>query len=784
MAVASIYGDSMARAPTKSIYTRHMDSANRDAPLTTTPSTYKIAVGGELRGVGTVQVGDVQLPTDKRSAIDYARRHYGLSEPLRLAAASTLTLQETTTVVNRASGAVTSTTVHPAVTLALPPTLNRVTAVAVDDVTVTVAAAHGLEAVVAYWPTALPAAMVGSRATNYTPLVSASTLDATTPLPSATQFRISAATNATWLTHTAAGTVGGMLVGAAANAWLEVPPLTVPEWVAVLNAALADFTAAGTLRNAYNLRVGAASGLVELQSQGGDVMSLTARSETTAAFTVASGDVMWRLGFPPGTWTLRNYANPALDYSNARVDTTSYVMAVAPRDLRTIQLPRGTYDAAGLAAALTTASCGVYVPATATTNQRTLHFTDATGVARTVSVPAGAYGVTQFTTLLASAMNAAPTVGGAFTVTAAVPSGTTAATAGSYAYTIADALGRVFSLDFATTGGDFLAGLLGFEPVKLTGAASYASSLQGTVGESTLGDRHAMPLWSADTTRLRLRLTAAAPLAAFEGAVAAAGAGNVSSVVFTLLGSGGATTCAPHLAVGDVVQLSDGTNTVTAVVATVPSGNVATGPVGTYTLDFGAVLQGVDLVIAATLETVTPLERLALVLHMAPAVVNGIPEDVTGLALVNATLPLPLAAVGKVAAYGPAYEAMGFAPTVTQTADSGLLLAPYAYVLEPPPYIFMELDAPGAKSERATFRPTRSGDAAHAVLAKFIVSNGFARITEESTHVTLTSPTTLSAVTVTWRNPDGTLVDWNGVNHSYALLFRVAEGHAGGMALA
>jgi hypothetical protein len=107
-------------------------------------------------------------------------------------------------------------------------------------------------------------------------------------------------------------------------------------------------------------------------------------------------------------------------------------------------------------------------------------------------------------------------------------------------------------------------------------------------------------------------------------------------------------------------------------------------------------------------------------------------------------------------------------------------MAPNVYSLDPPPYVLLALLSPSIVSERSVFRPSRC-DAPQPVLAKFIVTGGYARISEESTHVSLTSPLSVNKVTVAWLNPDGTLVDWNGANHSYSLLFRVIEAKVHGI---
>jgi hypothetical protein len=157
-------------------------------------------------------------------------------------------------------------------------------------------------------------------------------------------------------------------------------------------------------------------------------------------------------------------------------------------------------------------------------------------------------------------------------------------------------------------------------------------------------------------------------------------------------------------------------------------------------------------------------------------------EDASGAAIVNLTLARPLDNQGTGAAYAPLYEQLGLAPTTVQSSAAGQLFAPGVFFLEPPPYVLLALLSPNGGSERAMFQPSRC-DAPQPVLAKFIVTGSYARISEESTHVSLTTPQTIREVRVAWLNPDGTLVDWNGANHSYSLLFRVVEGKSHGIAV-
>jgi hypothetical protein len=214
------------------------------------------------------------------------------------------------------------------------------------------------------------------------------------------------------------------------------------------------------------------------------------------------------------------------------------------------------------------------------------------------------------------------------------------------------------------------------------------------------------------------------------------------------------------------------------------TGDQTTSPINTATISFGAIELNTDINVT-NVDTehrmhAATVARPDFVLHMVPLPpdVRATEEDTTGAALYNATLPDAARNVGNGTAYGPVAEQLGFLPT-TMTSSCGVVIAPGVFSLDPPPYVLLALVSPTFVSERALFRPTRTTEV-RAVLAKFIVSHGYARITEESTHVTTTSALNFGKITVAWLNPDGTLVDWNGANHSFSLLFRVFEGHVSG----
>jgi hypothetical protein len=781
--ISTAYGDSFKAGvpPPTSVYVHHVDSNERESLLRSTPSTYTVKLGANLQRVCTIQVGDVQLPAAARWTIDQAHRHLGVSEPLKLDVATVLSIQESTATYDLRTGAQIGPTTTRAGSMTFPPTV--LTVIGIDSDNVTLSENHGMDAVLALWPEHVPPPVFfGTRTRNYDVRVTPSnTLPTTTPnkLEFTTAFVAEveanlAGTATSWLD------VFGSATGAAG---LYVTPLTLPEWVRVLQDALDIMTASGSLARRYALALNAETGLVELSYEGSDALTPSTRTETTVTVTVVRGDAMWQLGFPPGTWTLPAFKNPRFTHAGVRTDVTPFVTRVQPRAVRTVQLRRGRYCRGDdLAAELTRACSPLTIPAT---TPCTFVFHSVLGAPLILAVPAGRYTPAQLALCVQSRMNTL-----AFASTPAFVV-TPVQRAGAGGFLISDASGRLFALDFTATAAAPIAAALGFDPVFLGGAARFESTREAFCGQST-----ALPFdpdVSSTLTWTATPLTGALQVAssrAFGVATATVAALSASPAILSCDVSTATiipTELAPHLAVNDLVRVSDSAyNSVLVRVARAPSGDETTSVnhVRRTDLDLGALVSGDISVDLGDELRMTPVGRPDVCLHFAPppSSVRFPGEDVSGASLLNSTLAKASAEIGTGAAYGPLFEQLGFAPTTVQTSTAGQFVAPGVMSLEPPPYVMLALLAPSIASERSVFRPSRC-DAPQPVLAKFIVTGGYARISEESTHVSLTSPLTVSSVTVAWLNPDGTLVDWNGVNHSYSLLFRVVEGKVHGAAV-
>jgi hypothetical protein len=771
--ISTAYGDTFKTnaAPPTSVYVHHVDSNERENVLTTTPSTYTVALGADLKRVATVQIGDVQLPATSRWGVDLAHRHFGISEPLKLDVATSLVVEETVTTCNLTTGASTTPSTAPTETLVFPPTVFSITSCQYSSSQFQLTLPSNYETalynMIATGPSEVvpPARIIGARTINYDVVLNATNIESY----SSNKINLTAAYSGTVVDKKTAGATTTHTIGTpntdifTSASKVYVTPLTIPEWVQTLQRAL-DVMSADSLTQRYKLELNADTGLVELSMLGGDIMTRTTRTETVAKFTVVSGDVMWMLGFPSGTWNLPAYKSSRLLFSGARADTTPFVMRVQPRAVRTIQLRRGRYcTGVELATELTRACTPLVIPVVS--GGVYFSFVSVLGLAIPTVVPAGRYSPAQ----LAAYVQRIMTIGslyGNFTVT--IVDG-----AGCGGFTISNTDERPFALDFTASvaGSAYIANALGFDSVFLSGASSYTSTREAFCGQS---DAFTYDL----DTSLSLTWTANPLTNALQ--VSSSRAFFTNDVVFSTP-SYQFTNLASHLATNDLVRLSDGTN---SVLVSVSSASTGTPQITKLMLNFGAISVGSGLDFDNTVSkmTATPFGRPDFCVHAAPPPreIQFPIEDASGATILNTTLARPMSEIGRGSAYGPLFEQLGFAPTTVQSSAAGQLMAPNVYSLDPPPYVLLALLSPSIVSERSVFRPSRC-DAPQPVLAKFIVTGGYARISEESTHVSLTSPLSVNKVTVAWLNPDGTLVDWNGANHSYSLLFRVIEAKVHGI---
>jgi hypothetical protein len=122
--------------------------------------------------------------------------------------------------------------------------------------------------------------------------------------------------------------------------------------------------------------------------------------------------------------------------------------------------------------------------------------------------------------------------------------------------------------------------------------------------------------------------------------------------------------------------------------------------------------------------------------------------------------------------YAPVWSSLGLVRGHID-ATEGTLRLPRAYRLTPTPYILMVWRRPEGVSSRYTHE-SESGP--QQILAKLLVTRGYARIMDEMSEIEFTTPTRVSEFEVEFLGDDGRLIDWSGQEHSYTLVFKPVSG--------
>ena len=149
------------------------------------------------------------------------------------------------------------------------------------------------------------------------------------------------------------------------------------------------------------------------------------------------------------------------------------------------------------------------------------------------------------------------------------------------------------------------------------------------------------------------------------------------------------------------------------------------------------------------------------------------------------------ALIGSGREYGPAESLLGMGARLLPSSGGALTL-PMLFSLSPPSIVILELLNPSQKSvvhdyeappDRALpftplARQPRRPDGTNRILAVLIITNGFARISEEMTHVNSLGPADVGRVHLRFLNPDMTVVDWQGKEHFLTLLTKQTMGRS------
>jgi hypothetical protein len=495
------------------------------------------------------------------------------------------------------------------------------------------------------------------------------------------------------------------------GAYIYFPRLSVAELCTAVNGL---FVVKGS---ALRISWDAAAGQAVLRSN----------SDGTLTITGSGTNVLNLLGFSSSSFTLGPRAT----------------LRAVPQVIRTIEVPVGRFDGptqySTLIQNLNRAVAPQWTPDFSALP--VLAGVDHTLTAFTVTLPAGHPTVAQLVAL----------------INASLPSGIALShdsTTGKY--TIARTDGRAFTLDFASSDArKEAARVLGFRSsLEYEGRSSYTGETRASSGSITL-----------DSTQPRYPIRFVETIAETKS-LAADVAGNPHGQDLYYLdytGSGGifdviqasssATVIPAGLVIGDVLRVnasvSSSARVVTGVVTAVQNNGTR------IVVDFeDDVLAGLDTV-----------EMTAVCISRNVALLHGENPLVTP-ALVGSTDPI-LAGLSH-SSYGPCAEVLGLNPRAQLSLPAAL---PFVTHLGPPDYILMEIVSPSvADNLHSHVAVADSSRSKRAIIAKFIITAGFARISEDKHALRLTGPQTIDEVRVRFLNPDLSLVDWHGHEHSWTLV--------------
>jgi hypothetical protein len=731
------------------IWSISVDSRSR--PAGEPVNRYHIELNNNLQRVRTVQLGSIYIPAQAIQAIgDTLNNNVAYMEPIQFAAPATLVLQETLTVRDLTTNAVTTTT-FPSVTVTFPPTLNPIVSVAdpafpFQPNAVVTTLDHGLQAGTLEWANAgLNISVVGGvypapvapSTTSYGPQVTSTTIDLTTLGATTFDFVPGYLNTLAAPNHAPRNTVGAIID------YVYAEPPTLSELLMMLNHWL------GIINNPSNLApVG--STLINTVS-----FSL---NDANNSLGVSASTYSMKIGNQLRTVTTSLLNTGTLN--SVLGITGNLLLTEAPRYFSLSSLPlfqqafldHGTYLQDELATMVTCKLSPLDFTGVVAAD-RTFHWADTGGLDRALIIPEGRYTGAQLALYLQGAMQ---------NVTAnANYSATFAGGKFTFSSTVNSNIGLNFLLGSKT-----LASKMGFQYINYSGAPSFTSPFSiGTsfpvTGFQLTGDSVAQRFTlSAKSVPTVLSNSTVGGVLNWSTRTAAAadfvpGGFYPNQVVqFTLAGAG---PFPAGLAAGDVL---------TGVIgAAWPGtfGGVNPPYVTLLNTPSIAAIGGIQQPTANVNVYITPLRRpVTEFLFATPQAAAEL------LGFTKQTVPVNPSLGQVLNADEPnVYYLAGPAPLFGLGAASSFT-GPFLYNLLGPDYILMRVlnDCDANTSNEHSYQ-----EKSWNILAKMYLRPNYQHISEEMLHVAFAGMKRISSLYVEFINPDGSLVDFNGRDHTYTLLF-------------
>jgi hypothetical protein len=723
------------------IYSISVDSRSR--PAGEPVNRYHIQLNNNLQRVRTIQLGSIYIPAQSIQAIgDTLNNNIQYLEPITLPNPATLIVQETITVYQNNN--IASTTVLPSVTITLPPTLNQIVSVANANPTPVVTLDnHGLATGIVEWPNAgLNISVVGG---NYPAPVGASALEYGPQITSATITNIGVTNTfdfvAGYLDSLAAAPQDTRNTQAPTYySYIYAEPPTLSELLLILNNKLASLNDPGNLAPTgsslilpVTFRIDDATNSLTVSTSSFERVVGTQRTVITNTI-LSTGTINSLLGLT-GNVTLSVVPKP---YA---LSGLSYV--------KQANLTHGTYLQSELEAMVTQKLSPLDFTGLVEADRK-FHWADAGGLDRALVIPEGRYTGTQLATVLQALMQTA--VGSPNYVVTFSADGK---------FTFSNTVNSVIGLNFLL-GSSTMASKLGFQNQNYSGFTTYTSLFSIGTSFPVTGFK-----LYGDSVCQKFTLAAqAVPTVLSNNIVALQLQWNTLTATGTAFNPGG-------FYPGQVVQFRFGGPNVPAgyVVGNVLTGVIdaswsgTTGSVPYITMKpTASILQGVGWQPTNLITVyITPVRRPVMeFLFSAPQTASellGFPKQLlpvnTSLGQVmNADEPNVYFLPGGGGTYG-----MGAASSFT---------GPFLYNLLGPDYILMRVlnDCDANTSNEHSYQGNSWN-----ILAKMYLRPYYQHISEEMLHVAFAGMKRISSLYVEFLNPDGSLVDFNGRDHTYSLLF-------------
>lgn len=722
------------------IHAVSIDSRNRVLRASTTPSDYAVVLPSPVEHVTTVQLGDIALPADARPVIDGSRHVVRSLDSWFLPDAQVLHAVETETTFG-------SPTISSYTSNAMPPTVNSVTGVSGN--TITFAQPHGLDYLSVYY-TDSPPVLLGN--TN--------TLNTWLPIEGTAVMAPLNATQTQWNLADP---------GSIQYSGLYYPPV-MDDTAAKLVQEMLNSLQSPYYSYTFNYFPEQSLCQVVAQSKGPKAWTTVDPSTgsrvqrtVTARLVIAEGDPLWRFGFPTGVLTFP-----------ASTKTLQFPLRFPFTNILPTSSP-STGDA--LAKTLSENTGGVAPPTSGAT--WSFYITAVDGSRYQINMP-----LSYFT-----GQDAAEAVTQEFAHLGIGANYRCIFDPVESTFLFDCSLGP-FVLDFSDStvaANADLARVFGFSPKVYSGAMSYGSTQPACVGgtNTTVATRpvFSVPLsWQVDGTnasRLDVQATDVEPSNLYLHYQ-----NSLSPWLTALVVRPDASvySAAPRFQVGDVVTITDAPHGFSAYAVItgsrlrdyVPTSTVALQVTlrvfGTDSTDFSFYHNNEDY----RVQKVMPPIAFGLLGAGQPRDTSAYATDVTaGRTPVS---PYTIKQRRYAEVLGSLYDQIGLdLGAVYASAGSADLVLPCAFSLEAPSVIYLQILEPVAGSVRHTFLPINSPDQIN-ILAKLIVTNGYARITEDATHVTLPTAQTVSRLHFRFLNPDGSLCDFQCRDNCLTILMRASEG--------